>query len=367
MGEEEDRRQIAALTAQIAALTAIVAQQATSLALLADGMRPTATITIAALYSEFEKTRGGDYSWRWLRNRLLPLVRRIGNRRAMELTPLLWAEHRSARASEKATKLGAGPSDSTLNMELTRAKEMLDFGVTSKLLEHNPLKAAKAVKTVSGRETWLGEAEVHRLLGGSHAVSGQRPKVIIRAFILCALDAMMRFNEVRKLRWDRIAADGVIELSARQTKSRRRRVVALTPRALEAIREIPPVLGNPYVFANPDTGKLYGEITIRKWFRTACIASGVDAFAAEGERVVPHSLRHSGASLADARGASALSIKEALGHASLATSERYLHRHRETGARDLAALMAAGAESERRGPQRMTPTDKAPFEKIKGG
>jgi integrase len=354
MSEDDDRKLITRLSAQVTELTALVAQQARSLAILAEAAAPRPTITIAALYVEFEKARRADHSWVWIRNRLRPLVRRLGDRRAVDLTPMLWAEHRAARASEPTIR-EKPPGAHTLNIELQRAKELLDFGVSAKLLEHNPLKAARAVKTISARETWLAEPQIQRLLDGCAAVPSDLGRLLMRVFVLCATDAMLRFNEVRKLRRDRIAPDGVVELSARETKSRRRRVVALTPRALEAIAAIPPVLGRPHIFTNPATGKLFGEITLRQWFRTACVASGVDAGAADGERVVPHSLRHSGASAADARGASALAVKEALGHASLATTERYLHRHRETGARDLAKLMADGSEAERRGPQRATP------------
>jgi len=62
--------------------------------------------------------------------------------------------------------------------------------------------------------------------------------------------------------------------------------------------------------------------------------------------VLIHTLRHSGATTADARGASPMAIKEALGHASISTTERYLHRHRENSARELAKLMSDGTARE---------------------
>lgn len=312
------------------------------------------TITIATLFAEFEKTRASDRSWRENRNRLTPLVRRLGALPAANLTPLVWAEHRAARAGE-LNRFGTLPKPHTLSIELGRAKELLKFGVTHGFLETSPLAAAKREKTISARETWLDEDGVQALLGGIAEVPGERPKLLMRAFVLLCLDGMLRFNEARNLRRDRIR-DGVIELSAKAVKSKRRRIVGLTPRTLDAIAEVPPVIGDPRVFVNPTllkdgTRKLYSATSVRYWFRIACVASKVDALAADGERVVIHTLRHSGASAADARGASAMAIKEALGHSSLAITERYLHRHREAGARELAKLMAEGAERERRGPK----------------
>jgi hypothetical protein len=54
------------------------------------------------------------------------------------------------------------------------------------------------------------------------------------------------------------------------------------------------------------------------------------------------------ASIADARGATATAIRDMLGHTSLRTTERYLHRSREQSALAMAALM----DEPRRGPQR---------------
>ncbi len=164
----------------------------------------------------------------------------------------------------------------------------------------------------------------------------------MEAFILLCCDSMMRFNETRKLRRDRIR-DAIAELSARGTKSKKGRFLGLTPRTVLAVDAVPPVIGTPYIFANPSTRRLYSESTIRDWFSVVCHASGIHALAADGERVVIHTLRHSGASAADAAGASARAIQDALGHAFLATTERYLHRHRREGARGLADLMARHA------------------------
>lgn len=351
-GDDDERR---ALREQIAALTAVVSGLSASIGTAARVVRAEPTITLATLFDAYDKTRAGEVGWRTNRYRLTALVRRLGELPACRLTPMAWAEHQAARAQE-ITIFKRPPSQHVLGVELGWAKALLKFGVTNGLLESNPLVAAKAPRTVSARETWLDEAGMQALLGGVGKISGDRNQVLMRAFILLCLDGMLRHDEARKLRRDQIR-DGVIELSAKGTKSKRRRTVGLTPRVLRALADLPPVLGSPLVFANPKTKRAYAASSFRIWFRTACEASGVDALAAAGERVVIHTLRHSGASAADARGASPMAIKDCLGHSSLAITERYLHRHRDSGARDLAKLMADGAEKERRGPQSVNADD----------
>lgn len=341
------RRQIDTLTALVGAQAQVIATTAV----------PSKQTTIAELFEAYAKIRSFETSWGAIRNKLAPLVKRLGKLRASALTPTVWAEHFVARKLQPTAR-DKPPADHTLNIELGRAKEMLDWGVRSGLVEVNALKDAKKAKTISQRETFLTEPQVQELLGGISDLPTLHAQQVTRAFILCAYDSMLRLNEVRHLRRDRIDRDGCVELRAKQVKSRKRRTIALTPRALEAIAEIPPALGSHFVFANPATGRPYGITAIYAWFRVAVIASGVDKYAAEGERVVLHTLRHSGATAADARGASPMAIKEALGHASLATTAKYLHRHSQDSAREMARLMARGAErdlaesaeSQRRGP-----------------
>lgn len=356
---QAERRELRAARMQIDALVAERAQAAAA---------APRRITVADVYDAYSKIRRAETSWPAIRNKLGPLVRRLGSLPVSSLTPTVWAEHVAVRKTQ-ITSRDKPPADHSLNIELGRAKEMVEWAVRSGLADSNPLKMARKARTISARETFLTENQIMELLDlGVATLPATRQRVVMRAVCLCAYDGLMRLNEIRHLRRDRVERDGgSIELLARQTKSRKRRFVPVTPRMLDALRAIPPVLGSHQIFLNPDTGKLIGVSTIESWFRAACIASGVDKYAAEGERVVIHTLRHSGATAADARGASPMAIKEALGHASLATTEKYLHRHRQTSARELAQLMADGAEAERRGPRRTNVHDVGePRPKVNG-
>ncbi len=302
-------------------------------------------------------------NWPAIRVQLRGLVRRLGHLPSSELSPIVWAEHRAARATEPDHRRKL-PAPFWLNVELSRAKELLKWGVANRLLEKNPLAEAKAERAISARETWLEAEDVEKLLTAADRVRDRRVVITrggewrgksLRAFILCCVDTGMRKGEAIKLRWDRIGDDGIVELLARQTKSRRRRIVALTPRALEAMRAIPrggrhvptgsvnPTLrasDAPWVFLNVETGDRLSDKTMWAWFRQAVAWAGLDAKCAEGDgRLRLHDLRHTHASLADARGASPTSIRDALGHTNLAITERYLHKARTTSALDIARIM----------------------------
>jgi integrase len=246
---------------------------------------------------------------------------------------------------------------------------LLKWAVANSLLEANPLAAAKSTRELSARETWLTEDDVDKLLAAADQVRDHRVCVrrtteyrgkILRAFILCCVDSGLRKNEARVLRRDRIGPDGVVELLARQTKSRRRRIIALTPRTLAAISALPTEYRHtsksarnwqvswghqPYIFINPERGDLLSDRTLWHWFRQAVEIAGLDARCAEGDvRLRVHDLRHSAASIADAKGAQATAIRDMLGHTNLGITERYLHRNRAKGAVELARLMGNPAK-----------------------
>jgi integrase/recombinase XerD len=81
-----------------------------------------------------------------------------------------------------------------------------------------------------------------------------------------------------------------------------------------------------YVFCHPD-GSFLKPSWIRKrfpkWLKRAGIEMG-------GREIVPHSARHSLASLLEAKGISLRYIQDMLGHSDLKTTKGYLHSTKET-------------------------------------
>lgn len=70
------------------------------------------------------------------------------------------------------------------------------------------------------------------------------------------------------------------------------------------------------MFTNPDTGEPYTRI--KRAFSTACERAGI-------EDLRFHDLRHTFASRLVRRGVDLVIVKELMGHASIVTTQRYLH------------------------------------------
>lgn len=359
----ESRAQHADVSRRLDEMAKAMADHARAFAQFATAAAPaTSSSTIRQIFDAYRDHRRRDHSWGVIEDRLLPLVRRLGDLPAIHLTPKKWAEHRRARAKEplsqdRPEKL---PSAATLNLELARAKTMLTWAAEEEqgFIPSNPLRDAKREKPKPPRKTWLPEPDIQRLL------SAPKPKMprarkMLKAFVLIKADTGLRFNEVRKIRRDRIRILGPDEIIADipETKNGNSHLVGLTLRDYEALEELPQHLTSPHYFVNEDRrGSLFAESTMWRWFRDACESSGVDALVAEGEvRVRPHDMRRSAATNAHNRGASLLDVQDMLNHKSPAVTAQYVQRS-QANAVKIAKLMQTKAEEEqeaaRVGPQR---------------
>jgi len=351
-------------------LASTVRDQAKTNAALTDEC-PKWAPSLAIVYWKWSDARHGEKGWRQLWNNIRWLIADLGALPAPKLTPLAWDEHR-ARRRLHVTPRGGPPCEATLNLELVYAKAMLNFAVDRGMIRHNPLARAKPVATISQRESRQNPGDIEKLLAATDDVvnrrlrngddSGHRAK-LLRAFVLCLFDSMLRFNEALNLKLGRIESDGTYELIASEVKGKRRRLFKLTPRTLEAIREIARRPGAMWVFEGPfdHPGKnRYGQISggaMRAWFYRACEIAGVDGAASErAGHIVPHDLRAWGATAADEGGARARAIQRVLGHRSLRTTERYLRSDDLIDATDVCDVMTRiGPSRAPRRPRRKIP------------
>lgn len=298
-------------------------------------------ITVAALFERWEKVRRFTRSWRLERVRLEPFVRLAGSRCADEITADVWSDLRAIRMYEASPRTGRRVSAATLDTELLRAKQMFAWGVVAGLLEANTLKPAQGAGARTERETWLTWEQVEIL------VSASRPNVYLQAAIIVAVSTGLRLSEMLTLRHDRIGGNGQVTINSVQTKSKRKRIVALSPRALEMVAALPRHWTSPFVFWSKQTGRAIHPATLELWFRAAVEKCGLDAVCAPGDkRLRWHDLRHTHASLADQAGIGLKALRDQLGHADSRTTERYMHREQEDRALEIAAVM------DRRPPQK---------------
>jgi integrase len=337
---------------QVRTLHVVVADQARALAGLAppDAVN---SLPINEVFKAYEAHRRNDHSWEVIADRLAPLVRRLGDLPCGMLTPKKWAEHRRARL-EEPTFRGTPPNETTLNLELARAKTMMSWAAEEEqgFVAMNPLRDAKRAKQKPPRRTWLTEADLQKLLKAERP-AGERAQLMFRAFLLTAADTGLRFNEVRTLRRDRISmVDGAVVAQIPDTKNRKAHLAGLTARAWEALQEIPPC-GSEFYFGNHYRGGgLFSESSVWRWFRAAAEDVGIDSIVASGEvRVRIHDLRRSAASNAHNRGATLLEVQDMLNHSTPGITAQYVQRTNANAIR-IARLMETGAEKERRGPHR---------------
>lgn len=364
-----------ALTEQLGAANATIAKIATEDHALAH-LPP---ITVRDLWERYRQAHERDAkSWVTTRNRLLPFVEHFGDRIASTLRAKHWAPFRSMRldqhirgGTDPAKKRKMAPL--TINCELGWVKAMFNWAVNpeQELLEVNPFASVKRQKCRKRRETWITEADAQRVLKAL-AKQPRHIQIVMRAFILLMLDCGLRFNEARGARIDRLRVreDQKATITVDRTKNGRSHTVALTARVVEALAECEVVDGSVLFFGrvrrrwrgNGDlVVALWSERQMRRWFRDACEASGIDAKVADGDvRLRPHDLRHSAATNALRRGATLKAIQRMLNHAHPQTTLIYLHDDED----DLvatAAIMEAGIRREaKRAPRRRKSPKRAP-------
>jgi integrase/recombinase XerC len=187
----------------------------------------------------------------------------------------------------------------------------------------SPARSIRSPKNVRGLPSILQEAEVRKLIEFSPTLDDSTPAAIRdRAIFETLYSSGLRVGELVGLDWRDIDEElGMVMIRA--GKGNKDRLVPLGEPALDALlawRRAMPVAWehNGPVITNLRGGRLTTrsvETILRKRIEAAGVSAGV----------TPHGLRHSFATHMLGNGADLRSIQEMLGHASLATTQRYTH------------------------------------------
>ena len=137
----------------------------------------------------------------------------------------------------------------------------------------------------------------------------------LRAAVEVAVYAGLRRSEILRLKWEHIDLKAGV-LTVTKTKSNKDRKVPISDDLAELLRRHPRKLGNRLLFP-ASQGKVERH-DIRTSLRLAARRAGI-------ELVGMHQLRHAFCSHALMSGIPASSVQQWMGHASLATTERYAH------------------------------------------
>lgn len=210
---------------------------------------------------------------------------------------------------------------------LAAVKSLMSFGQRVGYLQFNVGAAVQVKRDSQGRlaERILSESEVHRILAIETSL---RNRVLLRFLYHTGI----RVSELCALKWrDMLSNDdgsGTVIVSGKRGKERN---VQVSPSMWadvlllrgEAVPDSP-------VFLSARGGSLTAS-QVWRIVRSAATAAGI------GGNVSPHWLRHSHASHAIDRGAPIPLVRDTLGHASIATTNIYVHaRSGESSGRYLA-------------------------------
>lgn len=200
----------------------------------------------------------------------------------------------------------------TVNRELDLLKALLRAAVP-KYLPTFPAPDIRRFRVEETERRVLTEAEEARLL----AVCGPTD----RAFLLTALDTLLRLGNVVGLKWAQVKPDVIVPLNAKVSLD----AVPISSRLAEALQALP--RSGDYVFPQFHTkgkGKTSAKNqAIRQFDRLCQLAVIPHGRAVDG--VTFHCLRHTGATRALQRGASVRTVMKLGGWKNERSVMRYLH------------------------------------------
>ena len=195
----------------------------------------------------------------------------------------------------------------------------------------NPCRSVRRYKVARRRERFLTPEELARLgrtlnIAPKERLASRHAAAAIRLLVLTGC----RRNEIMGLAWDDLDFKaGEMRLADSKTGAR---IVPLPPAAVEVLKDLPRVAGNPWVFPGKKRGT--HQVNINESWDRVRKRAGLD-----GVRL--HDLRHTFASRALAVGEGLPMIGELLGHRKVDTTARYAHLARES----IQASTAKVAES----------------------
>lgn len=202
----------------------------------------------------------------------------------------------------------------------------------------NPVSKIKQPKVENRRLRFLSQNEANTLL---EALAEYSPQVHDMA--LLSLHCGLRAAEVFNLEWSDIDLEaGLVRL--RNTKNGRTRYAHMTEAVRAMFRQRGPGQKDELVFPAKGGGKIE---QISNSFDLAVKSIGLnDGMADKRDRVVFHTLRHTFASWLVMRGVSLYTVKEVMGHQSLAMTERYAHLAPDVMKETVAAMEDATRKQE---------------------
>jgi integrase len=261
------------------------------------------TFTFKQLAEDYLKWCERQRSFKSKKDFINRLIEYFGNLPLRQFTTMAVEQYQT----EKSNK---GNKPATINRHIATLKHMFSKAVQWEMVEDHVAEKVRHVKLFeenNARLRYLSKEECHALLSACDQH--------LRPIVSMAMNTGMRKGEILNLRWDNVdMKNGFILLD--RTKNGDRREIPINPTLAAMLGSLVRRLDVPYVFYNPETGKQYDNF--KRSFNSALKRAGIVDFTF-------HDLRHTFASQLVMAGVDITTIKELLGHKSLAMTLRYAH------------------------------------------
>lgn len=198
-------------------------------------------------------------------------------------------------------------SNAYVNRYLACIKTIFNIGIKNELIKTTPMKAVKMMKEDNHKIRYLTADEEARLFK-------ELPEHL-KPIVICALQTGLRKSNILQLRWELVDLEfRFIEVLAQQNKGHKIIKIPISDKLLETLESLP--RNSEYVFANPDTGKPYRDIS--EGFKNACERANIENFRF-------HDLRHTVATRLVEKGIDLRVVQEIMAHSTIVTTQRYMH------------------------------------------
>lgn len=217
------------------------------------------------------------------------------------------------------TLINEGLSNRTVNRKISSLNGYYKFLQRSNQIEHNPLTGHKALKVAKRVQVPFSEREIEAVLSGIEVndFEGYRDKLLIELLYSTG----MRRNELIELKESDVDfSSNTLKVLGKRNKERYVPVLASLKKTLLSYLEARQVVAgdSDYLFLTSKGNKLYGTLVYR-------IINNYFSRVSTKVKKSPHVLRHSFATHLLNEGADLNSVKELLGHSSLASTQVYTH------------------------------------------
>ena len=216
--------------------------------------------------------------------------------------------------------VGQGVSNNTINRKISSLKSFYKFLQKTKQIDLNPLIKHKVLKVEKRIQTPFSQLEISKVI--TH-LEEKDDFVSVRNLLIVELlySTGMRRGELISIQLSDVAlSDKLIKVIGKRNKERfvplLASVIKTMSRYLELRKEV--VSASHFLFLTEKGNKLYETLVYR-------VVNSYFSNASSKEKKSPHLLRHSFATHLLNEGADLNSVKELLGHASLASTQVYTH------------------------------------------